>query len=62
MGAAPATDVEGKTYEDLKWEKKTWEFTATGAATELEIHTAMPATSNAFGGPLVDNVSVVAID
>lgn len=54
-------DMEGVTYTDLKWEKKTWEFSATGVKTELEIHTAMPATANTFGGPLVDNVSVVAI-
>lgn len=55
-------DMAGRTYEDLKWEKKTWEFTAAGEKTELEFHTAMPATSNPFGGPMLDDVRVVAID
>jgi choice-of-anchor C domain-containing protein len=57
-----AIDMAGRTLDDLKWEKRTWEFTAAGAATELEIHTAMPPTSNPFAGPLLDDVRVVAID
>jgi choice-of-anchor C domain-containing protein len=55
-------DMAGRTHEDPKWEKKTWEFTAVAATTELEIHTAMPPTSNAFGGPMLDDVKVVAAD
>lgn len=55
-------DMAGRTLEDLKWEKMTWEFTATERTTVLEIHTAMPPTSNAFGGPLLDDVRVVVID
>jgi choice-of-anchor C domain-containing protein len=55
-------DMAGRSATDLKWEKKTWEFTAADKLTELEIHTAMPATSNAFGGPMLDDVRVVAID
>lgn len=57
-----ACAMAGKTLDDLKWEKMSWEFTATGTTTELEFHTAMPPTSNAFGGPLLDDVRVVAID
>jgi choice-of-anchor C domain-containing protein len=57
-----AVDMTGVTHEDPKWTKKTWEFTATDRATVLEIHTAMPTTSNAFGGPMVDDVKVVAVD
>jgi len=57
-----AVDMTGVTHEDPKWTKKTWEFTATDRATVLEIHTAMPATSNPFGGPMVDDVKVVAVD
>jgi hypothetical protein len=57
-----AMDMAGRTLEDLKWEKKAWEFTAVGEKTELEIHTAMPPTSNAFAGPMLDDVRVVAID
>jgi choice-of-anchor C domain-containing protein len=54
--------MEGRTYEDLKWEEMTWEFTAKDKATTIEFHTAMPATSNAFGGPLLDDVKVVEIN
>ena len=57
-----AVDMDGKTVEDLKWEKKTWEFTATEATTVLKLHTAMPDTSNAFGGPMLDDVKVVAVE
>ena len=54
--------MEGRTYEDLKWEQQTWEFTAKEKATTVEFHTAMPATSNGFGGPLLDDVKVVEIN
>lgn len=55
-------DMEGKTLDDLKWEAKTWEFTAVDTITILEFHTAMPLTANAFGGPLLDDVKVVAVN
>ena len=55
-------DMTGVTHEDPKWTKMSWEFTATDKPTVLEIHTAMPATSNPFGGPMVDDVKVVAVD
>jgi choice-of-anchor C domain-containing protein len=54
--------MEGRTYEDLKWEEHTWEFTAKEKTTAIEFHTAMPATTNAFGGPLLDDVKVVEIN
>jgi choice-of-anchor C domain-containing protein len=54
--------MEGRTYQDLKWEEMTWEFTAKEKTTVIEFHTAMPATSNGFGGPLLDDVKVVEIN
>jgi choice-of-anchor C domain-containing protein len=54
-------DMTGKTLDDLKWETKTWEFTAVEGITILEFRTAMPA-ANPFGGPLVDDVKVVAVE
>jgi choice-of-anchor C domain-containing protein len=55
-------NMAGVTYLDMKWEKKTWEFKATDKTTTLELRTAMPATSNAFAGPVIDDVKVVEID
>ena len=55
-------DMAGVSHEDPKWTRMSWEFTATDKPTVLEIHTAMPATSNPFGGPMVDDVKVVAVD
>jgi hypothetical protein len=54
--------MEGRDYEDLKWEEQTWEFTAKEKTTVIECHTAMPAATNAFGGPLLDDVKVVEIN
>jgi choice-of-anchor C domain-containing protein len=54
--------MEGRTYQNLKWEEQTWEFTAKEKMTVIEFHTAMPATSNGFGGPLLDDVKVVEIN
>lgn len=55
-------DMAGRTDMDLKWEEKSWEFTATDKETVLELRTAMPATSNGFGGPALDGVRVVEAD
>jgi choice-of-anchor C domain-containing protein len=55
-------DMTGKTIDDLKWEQKTWEFTAVDTITILEFYTAMVPMSNPFGGPLLDDVKVVAVD
>jgi choice-of-anchor C domain-containing protein len=54
--------MEGRTYQDLKWAEQTWEFTAKDKTTAIEFHTAMPATSSGFGGPLLDDVKVVEIN
>jgi choice-of-anchor C domain-containing protein len=54
--------MAGRTYEDLKWEQKTWTFTAKEKSTLLELHTAMLPNSNPFGGPLLDDVKVVEIE
>lgn len=45
--------------EDMKWEKKTWEFTATDTKTTLEITTG--ETEEEACGPTVDDVSVVEV-
>ena len=55
-------DMSGVTLNDLKWEKKTWEFTMADTITVLEFHTAMAPMANAFGGPFLDDVKVVAVD
>jgi len=47
------------TKEDMKWEKKTWEFTATDTKTTLEIYTA--ETTEEACGPALDDVSVVEV-
>lgn len=57
-----AVDMTGVTHADPKWRKQTWEFTATEKATVLEIHTAMSDPAHQFGGPMVDDVTVVAVD
>jgi choice-of-anchor C domain-containing protein len=57
-----ACAMAGKTLVDLGWESKTWEFTAADTMTVLEFHTAMAPLTNPFGGPLLDDVSVVAVD
>jgi choice-of-anchor C domain-containing protein len=54
--------MEGRTYQNLKWAEQTWEFTAKEKMTVIEFHTAMPATANGFGGPLLDDVKVVEIN
>jgi choice-of-anchor C domain-containing protein len=54
--------MAGKSNEDLKWEKVSWEFTAVDKTTVLELRTAMPPTSNGFGGPAIDDVKVVEVD
>lgn len=56
-----ACAMTGRTLDDLKWEAKSWEFTAVDAITILEFRTAMP-TANPFGGPLLDDVKVVVAD
>jgi choice-of-anchor C domain-containing protein len=55
-------ELAGKSNEDLKWERRTWEFTAADKVTVLEFRTAMPPTSNGFGGPAIDDVKVVEIN
>lgn len=55
-------DMAGKSLDDLQWEKKTWEFTAVGPTTVLELHTAMAPSAHPFGGPLPDDVNVTAAD
>jgi choice-of-anchor C domain-containing protein len=52
-------DATGKTREQMGWEKKTWEFTATDDETTLEIFSTM--TEDEACGPALDEVSVVAV-
>jgi choice-of-anchor C domain-containing protein len=51
-------DVDSKdgTKEKLNWTKVTWEFTATGDQTTLEIYTTEKGDN--FQGPIIDDVSV----
>ncbi len=47
------------TKEDMKWEKKTWEFTAADAKTTLEISTG--ETTDESCGPALDDVIVTEV-
>ena len=50
------TDPKDSTPEKLNWEKVTWEFTATGDETTLEIYTTEKGDD--ARGPVIDDVSV----
>lgn len=52
-------EIAGKSVKEMKWDTKTWDFTATGDETELEFYTL--ETEEPFGGPALDNVSVTAV-
>ena len=52
-------DPKDPSRTDMKWETKTWEFTATDDKTTLEIYTA--ETDNTSCGPALDDVSVVEV-
>ena len=52
-------DTTGHGYEDMGWERKTWEFTATAAETTLEF--ASTTDDPAACGPALDAISVVEI-
>jgi len=52
----------GEEQQRHEVEKKAWEFAAVDKSTVLELRTAMPPTSNGFGGPAIDDVKVVEID
>jgi choice-of-anchor C domain-containing protein len=52
-------DTTGKSYEDMGWVTKTWEFTATAAETTLEFTSATEIPPAC--GPALDRVSVVEI-
>jgi hypothetical protein len=54
-------DMTGKTLDDLKCEKKTWE-SPPWTRSRLEFHTAMAQSANPFGDSLLDDVKVVAVD
>jgi choice-of-anchor C domain-containing protein len=54
-------DMTEVMLDDLKWETKSWEFTALNSITILEFRTAM-TTAHPFGGPLLDDVKVAAAD
>ena len=52
-------DATGKSYTDMGWVTKTWEFTANAAETTLEFASATPDPPAC--GPALDKVSVVEI-
>jgi choice-of-anchor C domain-containing protein len=52
-------DTTGKSYEDMGWLTKTWEFTASAAETTLEFTSVTELTPAC--GPALDRVSVVEL-
>lgn len=52
-------DATGKTPFAVGWERKSWEFVAVATETTLEIHTL--ETEDVNSGPILDDVSVVAM-
>ena len=50
-------DTTGKSANDMGWVTKRWDFTAIADETTIEFHTL--ETEDPFGGPVLDNVSVV---
>jgi|GEM_PF-3414144 len=58
-------DTTGKTVENMGWEQKTWEFTATSEETILqfftEVNEAEGINTDPYRGPALDNVVVLPI-
>ncbi|MBR8826391.1 MAG: choice-of-anchor C family protein [Gomphosphaeria aponina SAG 52.96 = DSM 107014] len=58
-------DTTGKSFEDMGWEQKVWEFTATGEETTIqfltEVNEAEGINTDALRGPALDNVVVMPI-
>jgi choice-of-anchor C domain-containing protein len=54
-----AVDATGKTFEDMGWEKKSWEFEAVSDRTMLEIYTM--EQTDPVAGPALDDVKVVVL-
>jgi len=52
-------DTTGRSPEAMGRQETTWEFTATDTQTTLELYSL--DMSNPYGGPTLDNVSVVAL-
>jgi len=51
--------TDGKTLQDMGWERKSWEFTAVDDETVLEIHTL--DDEHGMAGPALDDVKVVTV-
>ncbi len=49
-------DIRGRTFDDMGWVSKHWEFTADGPQTTLEFESLDSASPF---GPALDNVAVV---
>lgn len=58
-------DTTGKTVENMGWEQKTWEFTATSEETTLqfvtEVNEAEGINTDPLRGPALDNVVVAPV-
>ncbi|WP_020473222.1 choice-of-anchor C family protein [Zavarzinella formosa] len=54
-----AFDATGKTQEEMGWELKELEFTATGDKTDIELYSTTADTENS--GPAIDDVKVVEV-
>ena len=52
-------DGTGKSREDPGWQTVTWEFTANDKETTLELYSL--CKDDIFSGPMIDNVSVLAV-
>ena len=50
-------DTTGKSNSNMGWLSKSWDFTANSTTTTLEFI----SLSNSFAGPVLDNVSVIAV-
>lgn len=50
-------DTTGKSNSNMGWLSKSWDFTANSTTTTLEFI----SLSNSFAGPVLDNVSVIAL-
>ncbi len=53
-------DITGKSFSDMGWLRKSWQFTAVDTETTLEFFSLSEGKGRAYGAAL-DNVSVVAI-
>jgi hypothetical protein len=54
-----SVDATGKTFKNMGWQRKSWEFEAVAKETTLEFYTL--ETTDPYCGPALDDVRVVAV-